>query len=474
MGRRSYTPSSRRAEKLDNVLADIVIRSGRHPQSPIKVSESDPDVSRVKKEETEVDLKQITAPVVSSLLDFSLILTLVFGGCCSNVWAYEYLLKIDPRMGTALTFSQMAFITMTSIPSFVSLKWHTLPFHVIRHIPMPSLIPRQVPLSQWALQVLVLTAGSLLNNWAFAFHVPLTVQIVFRSAGKHAQTSFSLDLIEAQGLAVSMLFGRIFMKKRYSLSQIGSVFLVTLGVIFATTSRPMPSSAASDSEDHFAEYTTGVLMLTLSLFLTGLLGLLQEKAYTTYGPCWREGIFYTHALSLPIFSLFIPSIKTGFASLAQSATPAPAHMPTPASSFVPGEGVPPVSIMVLIQPLTPYLILGANLITQLICVSGVNQLTSRVSSVSTNLVLTTRKAISLLFSVWWFGNGWNAQLGWGAGMVFLGSIIYTIVTSRTSAPLQPSKPKPGSGRAASKTPRPRGVNGVRAEVWQKRGTIKEE
>ena len=55
---------------------------------------------------------------------------------------------------------------------------------------------------------------------------------------------------------------------------------------------------------------------------------------------------------------------------------------------------------------------------------------------STNIVLTTRKAVSLCFSVWWFGNGWNSQLGTGAGMVFLGSILYTIVTSRTSAPLK--------------------------------------
>ena len=57
---------------------------------------------------------------------------------------------------------------------------------------------------------------------------------------------------------------------------------------------------------------------------------------------------------------------------------------------------------------------------------------------STNLVLTARKAISLCFSVWWFGNGWNAQLGVGAGMVFLGSLLYTVVTSR------------GSGRASPK------------------------
>ena len=55
--------------------------------------------------------------------------------------------------------------------------------------------------------------------------------------------------------------------------------------------------------------------------------------------------------------------------------------------------------------------------------------TQHVSSVSTNLVLTTRKALSLCFSVWWFGNGWNAQLGLGAGMVFLGSLLYTFVSS---------------------------------------------
>ena len=34
-------------------------------------------------------------------------------------------------------------------------------------------------------------------------------------------------------------------------------------------------------------------MLTISLLLTGILGLLQEKTYTIYGPCWREGVFYT-------------------------------------------------------------------------------------------------------------------------------------------------------------------------------------
>ena len=67
---------------------------------------------------------------------------------------------------------------------------------------------------------------------------------------------------------------------------------------------------------------------------------------------------------------------------------------------------------------------------------------------STNLVLTTRKAISLCFSVWWFGNGWNAQLGAGAVMVFLGSLLYPAVTSHPApaashADVKKAKPKKG-------------------------------
>ena len=34
-------------------------------------------------------------------------------------------------------------------------------------------------------------------------------------------------------------------------------------------------------------------MLTISSLLTGVLGMLQELTYQMYGPCWREGVFYT-------------------------------------------------------------------------------------------------------------------------------------------------------------------------------------
>ncbi|KAK0449299.1 UAA transporter [Armillaria borealis] len=313
------------------------------------------------------------AQASSSLFDYTSILSLVFGGCCSNVWLYENLLLLNPRIGSALTFSQMMFISLQSLPSFVTCSLEAW---------IPRLKPRQVPLSNWATQVLVLSTGSLLNNWAFAFNVPLTVLMVFRSAG----------------LPVSMLFGFFFLKRRYSLVQVFSVIMVSFGVTIATFSRP-PSNVPSQSNSDIRKYSIGIVMLVLSLLCTGFLGMLQEKTYQRYGPCWKEGVFYTHCLSLPVFLFLVQDVRQGLASLSESTEASTAGM--------------------------AWLILAGNLGTQLICVSGVNRLTSRVSSVSTNLVLTTRKAISLCFSVWWFGNGWNLQLGVGASMVFLGSILYS-------------------------------------------------
>ncbi|KAJ7457681.1 UAA transporter [Mycena galericulata] len=305
---------------------------------------------------------------------------MVMGGCCVNVWAYEQLLNMNARIGSALTFSQVVFIAAQGLPEF-------LVFHPGHRL--PRFKPRQVPLKHWAAQVLLLTTGSLLNNWAFAYKVPLTVLIVFRSAG----------------LAVSMFFGFLFAGRRYTLMQVVSVLLVSAGVALATLARPSPAAAAKQSDhvqsaEDLRKYTIGVAMLVTSLLLSGLYGLLQERTYRKFGPCWREGVFYTHFLSLPVFLFLVRDVQQGLRSLSESTNDSSA--------------------------MGSWLILGLNLCSQLVCVSGVNRLSSQVSSVSTNLVLTTRKAISLCFSVWWFGNEWNAELGIGAVMVFCGSLLFTV------------------------------------------------
>lgn len=128
-----------------------------------------------------------------------------------------------------------------------------------------------------------------------------------------------------------------------------------------------------------------------------MLGVLQEKTYKQYGAHWREGVFYTvrspfdhhlypvrdstfihfreqHALALPIFFFLISDVKRGLKALSRDevlSTPSAllSQLPIPASIL---DKIPIDSIAV--KPI--YVIMLMNLATQLVCVSGVNRLTS--------------------------------------------------------------------------------------------------
>lgn len=77
-----------------------------------------------------------------------------------------------------------------------------------------------------------------------------------------------------------------------------SVLLVTAGVVLATITRPSTSNIKSMDEP--SRYFLGISMIATSLLLTGLLGVLQERTYKKYGPCWKEGVFYTVIIDLPV------------------------------------------------------------------------------------------------------------------------------------------------------------------------------
>lgn len=147
---------------------------------------------------------------------------------------------------------------------------------------------------------------TLLSNWAFAYRVPLTLQIVFRSAGESHRTRVSvtlnLEFCYAAGLSVSMVLGYVFLKRRYSYLQVFSVVIVTFGVVVATLSRPTAAptrvtseaTTAAQNATEMSEYVTGIVMLSVACVLTSTLGILQERTFTKYGSStWREGIFYT-------------------------------------------------------------------------------------------------------------------------------------------------------------------------------------
>jgi len=308
------------------------------------------------------------------LLGWTKAIAFVFGGCCTNAWAMEQLLKASSSIGTTLTLFQMSFVACQGLLNHLDRK-DSFPFLGLR--------PRTVPFRRWALQVIILWSMSLLNNLALSYHVPVSLMIVFRSGG----------------LGVSMFFGYFFLGRHYNRGQVTAIVVATLGVILTTVSRPVKRGHASQES---SPYALGILLLILSSFLTGYLGMLQERTYLQYGRCWQEGLFYTNALALPLFLPFSNSIYTGIQALRNHSASTSSHLLT--------------------------LTLPIYLLSQLGCVSGVGMLTSRVSSVSTNLILTARKALSLIISVALLGSSWSPGMSVGSGMVFLGGIWYGIAT----------------------------------------------
>ncbi|KAF8309562.1 UAA transporter [Clavulina sp. PMI_390] len=347
----------------------------------------------------------------SDVEEYTSIALRVYGGCCANAFSLESLMSQNAGLGSALTFFQLIYIAAQSLPSFILIDSKQFP-------PRISLKPRGVPLYLWLVCVMLLTGVSLLNNWAFAYRVPVSLQILIRSAG----------------LGVAMCIGYLFSGKRYTRTQVFAVIVVTTGVILATYSRPsvkktlptptvsspsnmtnaFPTRTAVDQEDA-SLYLLGVSLLVVSLVLSGVLGTLQERIFATYGPHWRESVFYTHVLSIPFFIALglLPEVQAGFRK---------SFLPI----YIKDQGIYAPAAQALA-------ILALNLLTQDMCVKGVNRLTTRMSSVSANLVLTGRKAASLCISVWWFDSkGWNRGMTVGAGLVFCGTVLYGLGTSSST------------------------------------------
>ena len=147
---------------------------------------------------------------------------------------------------------------------------------------------------------------------------------------------------------------------------------------------------------------------------------------------WQESMFYLHFLSMPLFVFARNDLIVQASSLLTSSS---YHVVIPPSiqetlPFLRPEspGFGPTSIALPIP--SAYVYLALNTLTQLVCVSGVHRLTSRVSSLTVTLVLVVRKAVSLLISVLLFGGGVDEQnklmLWIGATSVFAGTLLYSL------------------------------------------------
>lgn len=241
---------------------------------------------------------------------------------------------------------------------------------------------RKVPLFQWIVLVLLFFSTSILNNWAFGFQIPMTLHIIFRSST----------------IMVSMILSFVIFNQKYTLKEITGVVLVSIGIVKSTV------SSAPTLTQNQSDWIIGVVMLTSTVIIACFLGIMQQKTYTKYGfslhliaslfirKHWREGLFYTHFLALPLFVFFKSQIITSILEYNKNNT---------------------------------WIYLVGNVATQYLCVSGVTRLSSKCTSVTLNLVLTVRKFVSLLLSVLFFNHTFGVDNWIGAGLVMLGTVIYS-------------------------------------------------
>lgn len=125
-------------------------------------------------------------------------------------------------------------------------------------------------------------------------------------------------------------------------------------------------------------------------------------------------MFYLHFLALPLF-LFV---RHDLRSQARAVFSSPARTTT--------LNVPLAAAQITFSAVLPALL--ANTLTQLLCVAGVNRLTTRVPALTVTLILVVRKAVSLVLSVVLFdGSGVAWGMLWsGAFLVFAGTVGYTV------------------------------------------------
>jgi solute carrier family 35 (UDP-xylose/UDP-N-acetylglucosamine transporter), member B4 len=358
---------------------------------------------------------------------------LIFGGCCSNVYALEALIKTTPDCGSLITAVQFLLTTLLTLPANVSIRdpasWRNA-----------FLRKRQIPLRAWIIYTAFFLSINMLNNWAFSYRISVPLHIILRSAGP----------------VTTMLVFYFFNGRRYPPVKILAVLLLFSGVVIAAASdayskapdafserSPSASFSSMLADRNSAIYNQfpGFVLLFAALLLSAFMGLYSDGLYARYGrndAITSESIFYSHGLSLPFFAFQLSTLSSSLSELAISSPPISSYIQLPPpgppfdnSSPTTGPLSKATQYLNAIPLAIPMLLLNA--LTQYVCISGVNRLSTKSSSLTVSIVLNVRKLVSLLLSIWLFGNRLPPGVVLGAALVFLGGALYAVPT-RSAGP----------------------------------------
>ncbi|EKV11564.1 UPD-GlcNAc transporter (Mnn2-2), putative [Penicillium digitatum PHI26] len=382
------------------------------PTSRSQISEDRLDYIQLEKD-VPVLVAAVAQAAVPSWTSMILMVSLIFGGCCANVFALEAIIKEQPTAGPLITFAQFAICALFTIPSFLS----------------PSagpqalfLNPRGIPLRSWVIYTAYFVSVNLLNNWAFAYKISVPLHIILRSAGPVA----------------SMVIGYVYNGKLYSRGQIASVGLLTVGVAAAAMADAQSKGVSIHVNSDAADTMTTVMgftILALAMVLSAFQGIYADRLYATYGRGhWKEALFYSHALSLPLFLTSCPQLLGQWRVVASSPSLL-SHLDS--DLWVSKSAVRSTVFSMLgwicqveaVEALLAHLpvqvaFLAMNALTQYLCIRGVHLLSARSSSLTVTIFLNVRKLVSLLLSIYLFGNHLARGVLGGAALVFVGGGLY--------------------------------------------------
>ncbi|OQE13483.1 hypothetical protein PENFLA_c047G04385 [Penicillium flavigenum] len=350
---------------------------------------------------------------VPSWTSMVLMVSLIFGGCCANVFALEAIIKEQPTAGPLITFAQFVLCALFTIPSFLSPSAGPRALFLNR---------RAIPLRSWVVYTAYFVSVNLLNNWAFAYKISVPLHIILRSAGPVA----------------SMLIGYLYNGKRYSRGQIASVGMLTVGVAAAAIADAQSKGVSihidSDAADT-ATTVTGFTILALAMVLSAFQGIYADRLYATYGrDHWKEALFYSHALSLPLFLTSCPQLLGQWRVVASSPSLL-SHLDSGwwvSSNALGGTAFSVLGRIFQIEAVKALLAhlpvqvayLAMNALTQYLCIRGVHLLSAKSSSLTVTIFLNVRKLVSLLLSIYLFGNHLVGGVLVGAALVFVGGGLY--------------------------------------------------
>jgi len=310
----------------------------------------------------------------------------------------ESIIKIQKNCGNIVLLFQFSFIILEGLIN--NIEFH----NPLKKFPI-SLKPRKVPLHKWFFMVLVFFSSSFLNNLVFKYNISMPIHIIFRSSS----------------IIVNIAMSRLILKRKYTLHQVLSILLVTAGLIITTLSSGKKQTKIKEENYDFKDWIKGIAILMMTSFIGSFMGIYQEYIFKRYPNSWKECLFYKHLLSMPIFLFLIPQIKEQWKLFNLSPKNSLGH-------YIPYINMPSYISNMQIQGIWLYVAL--NILTQYICISGIQKLSSICSSVTLNLILSIRKFTSLILSVILFKNIFPFWSWIGSIFVFVGIIWYARVSDK--------------------------------------------